>query len=416
MLEKKILILGTTQSVSEVVHKAKEMGCYVVITDNRTDGIMRSSPDVDAVLDISTNDIVRLSEYVRKNNIDGVFTGASEFNIQNMIRLCEETGLKCYCSQKQWRQFHNKRVFKDLCRRYGVNTVPDYDPDSPSEIPYPVMLKPADSHSCQGLAVCNSYEDYESCRKYALSYSPSKTVLAEKLMTTENLDVYYTIQDGYVSLSLVGDWYKFKNKEGIDTVTSEIRFPSKYTSLYIEKMHGPVCEMIQSLGIKNGVINLQMFVDHSEIYVYEACFRLCATLEYNIISKVNGLNSLEYMIEYAAGGSFGPNGEAEQKDDPYLKGKYACNLAIVLKPGKIAAIDGLERIGANPAVANVGSHLMVGDVICDEYVGTLLQTFMRIHVICDSKDELNSTVKFVYENLSVTDADGREMIVYPSEK
>ncbi len=407
---KKILVLGTTQSVYDIVVTAKRLGLYVVITDNYENSVIRQMKIADEVLNFSTNDYENLQRYIMENRIDGVFAGASEFNVQNMVWLCDKCGLPCYCTPLQNETVQNKRNFKDICKKSGVNIVPEYTAKDYDKIVYPIMVKPADSCASKGMTVCHSPSELQGAIDYALSFSTSQDVIVEKLMTCKNLSVYYTIQNGYASLSAIGDWYKYNNKYGVGTITSAIVFPSVYTDTYIKLMHPRICNLIKELDIQNGVMNLQMFFDDNNIFVYEACYRICGTQEYNIVSRINNLNSLEMMIQYAVSGQFGESNEVKDKDDPYFNGKYACNLAVMLLPGVINKIEGFEELSLIDGIVNISMPKICGDVIKESDIGTLNQTFTRMHLICDSKNEIKSVIKQVFDLLRITDQNKESMI------
>ena len=60
--------------------------------------------------------------------------------------------------------------------------------------------------------------------------------------------------------------------------------------------------MFKSLGFKNGMIFIQTFIENGECIFYEMGYRLTGSLEYKIIEKMNGLNPLKLMINYALTG------------------------------------------------------------------------------------------------------------------
>ena len=94
---------------------------------------IRDRKEADHAAIISTTDYPALINYIQEHDIDGVFTGASEFNIKNMIELCEKAGLPVYASKEQWDICSNKKRFKKLCEQYEVPTVPAYSFDSQTQ-------------------------------------------------------------------------------------------------------------------------------------------------------------------------------------------------------------------------------------------------------------------------------------------
>ena len=125
--DKKLLILGGGASVYGVVETAKKMGMYVICVDYYEEGVAKKIADEN--YNISTNDYDALLKLIEDKNIDGVFTGASEFNIQNMIKLTKMAQLPCYCSEELWILMQDKINFKKICKEYGIPVVPEYSKD-----------------------------------------------------------------------------------------------------------------------------------------------------------------------------------------------------------------------------------------------------------------------------------------------
>lgn len=405
---KRLLVLGGTQSTYDVVVTAQQMGLYVICVDNLDTGISKSIANES--YKISTDDFQSLLLLIKDKHVNGIFTGASEFNTRNMIELSKLADLPCYCSINQWDIMQNKRNFKSTCIRYGVPVVQEYSENE--EIEYPVVVKPTDNCSSRGLSVCRDKKHLSEAIEFAKQYSNSKTVIIERLMKCDNIVSYYTVQDGTVSLSAIGDWYKFENKDGIDAITSAIVFPSIRLVEYRNKMTDCVNHMINGIGVKNGVLNLQMFYENGNFYVYECCLRISGTQEYNLIAPINGINNLSLMIQYAVSGKMGDESILDY-DNPSFSGRCACNLAIMLKPGKITSITGVDRICANKAVLHMSAPLTIGDEILDSDVGTLGQTFCRFHLVTESKDFMKSLITYIYDNLHIVDGVGQNMIYAP---
>jgi len=120
---RKLLILGGTSASLDLVKNARELGIYTVVTDNNATGVAKEIAD--EAIGISTVDLDALAEYVKNNGIDGVFCGPSEFNLRNVIALCEREGLPCYTNMQVWDRCANKDVFKSYCRQYGVDCTPE---------------------------------------------------------------------------------------------------------------------------------------------------------------------------------------------------------------------------------------------------------------------------------------------------
>ena len=64
-------------------------------------------------------------------------------------------------------------------------------------------------------------------------------------------------------------------------------------------------EMFKGLGVRNGVLNIQFFVDDERFYAYDPGFRLQGEGPHFFIQDINGFDNREMLINYALTGSMG---------------------------------------------------------------------------------------------------------------
>lgn len=406
MENKRLLVLGGTLSTYDVVMTAKKMGLYVIVADYLEDGVSKELAD-EKIL-ISTTDIDGLAALVEEKKIDGVFTGASEFNIRNMIELCERCNLPVYASMEQWNLLSNKKKFKDTCRKYGVPVVPEYSVETEEEIAkveYPVIVKPVDSFSGHGISICRTEEELRAGIEYAKENSRSNKIIVEKYVQGENVEVYYLVQDGEVMLMTASDRFT-DNKQNGSPVPIAFYHPTKHLDLYLEETNECVKNMFQQLGVKNGVFFIESFLENGKFMFYEMGFRLNATQEYHFVEHFNGFSPLEMMISYAVNGTMGA--PVIEKNEPHFSGK-GCEIALLLKTGKIKKISGVEAVKEMPQFLQMIQFYEEGDVL--ETTGSLDQNFARIKVVADTEEELEKAIDLVYELIHVQDEEGREMLI-----
>ena len=72
-------------------------------------------------------------------------------------------------------------------------------------------------------------------------------------MTGDEVVIYYTLQDGYISLSAMCDRYTIK-QPGVAPLPSAYVFPSKYLSEYQKYDDENVKKMFKALEMKNGFL------------------------------------------------------------------------------------------------------------------------------------------------------------------
>lgn len=405
---KRLLVLGKTYSVVNVVKAAKRLGVYVVTTNRDKAG--DASLLADADIEISTNDYPALIEYIKANQIDGVMTGASEFNILNMIRLCHQAGLPVYATEEQWNLCQDKKNFKELCKKYQIPVVPEYKNfEEVKAGDYPVIVKPIDGCSSRGITVCNNEQELIKAVEFAKESSPTGQILIEKYIVnggTTNM-VKYVAVDGEYYLEAMGD--RFVIEGGL--ITAFTIYPSLYLDYWLREIDSNIRQMLKGIGFNNGVIAFQTIPDGNNIYVYECCLRITGGMTYKMTSATSGNNSLEMLLSYALTGKM-----CEVEDlgniDPHFKGMYGSSLAVPLKIGVIDKVSGLEKIASLPEVVDCTVFYKQGDEITPKNINTLDQLFARIMVVCPGKTAVFESLKKIRQQLSVKDTEGNDMILW----
>lgn len=414
-VEKKLLVLGGTSS-REIVEQAKRMGVYCIVAD-----IEETDPGkeiADEAIYMSTTDFEGISRLIAEKHIDGVFCGPSEFNLQNVMKVCEQNGLPFYATQKQWNICQNKASFKELCRKFDVPCVPEYKLTEAfleadlEQIRYPVIVKPVDAGSSRGISVCWNEAELREAVPKAIAVSKEKKFLVEKYIRCDyGFGSRYIANDGEIYLSAVCDRYTVDEPGGKALISSGAVFPSKKIDEYIEKINPQVIAMFKSIGIRNGTFFMQALFDEedNQIYFHEMGLRLSSGLIFSMLEASCGYNDVQMMIRYALGGPMVTEEELP-KIDPYMHGHFIGSLTIPLKSGVVGKIEGMSALRADARVLDCAQYYRTGDVVKPESIGTLAQHFCRVKMMTNSVEEYKSMVEWVQSVVKVFNADGENMI------
>ncbi|MGV8135451.1 MAG: acetyl-CoA carboxylase biotin carboxylase subunit family protein [Mangrovibacterium sp.] len=403
---KKILILGASAFMNNVVEVARSIGVYTIVVDPIDNHPAKKKADKSYNLD--TTDIDGIVEIARKEHADGIMTGYSDINLSVCGKVCDILGLHFYATMEQIEITKDKICFKKMCKEYSIPTVKEYTNDS--FITYPIIAKPSDSYSGKGMTICYNAEDLSKGIQFASQYS--KSFLLEKYMdsrTVECVNIDYVIIDGQVVLSAVGDKY-VNNEQGNKTpLTSAVIYPSKYTNEYIDTLNDKVCEMFRSSGFKNGVMFIESFYDEDGFHFYEMGYRLGGGQSSILLNKICGIDYVKMLIHYAITGSM-YDSSIKDKINPVFS-NIACGLVVLLKRGIISKISGLEEIEKNSDVVSITRFLYEGEEITSNMIGTLGQSLARIHIVSDDLDSFKKTLLFIQGTLKVTDENGNSMLL-----
>ena len=413
LLGKKLLILGGSSATYDMVKMAKAMGVYTIVTDNDPKpGVAKQIADEIAM--ISTADIDGLVEFVKARNIDGVFTGPSEFNLRNVIRVCEKAGLPCYADMQTWNNCANKDDFKRFCREYGVDCIPEYDISEDSTdaelqaIDYPVIVKPVDSCSSAGITICRDWTTVRDACKYARSNSIRGVIIVEKYIENDCriCTARYIVKDGKFTLCFVVDDFCVTQAGNPFNVSN--CSPSIYTKYYLDNVDEKMQKMLYAMGIRNGVTSIQTLPYKGKLYSMEMCFRIAGGMMFKVMEPLNGVNDMKMMLRYALGEEIFT--EEDTKNIRLLDNPRFCGqVASIVNPGKIARIEGVEACKELPCVTDILYYYHEGDEVPEKVRNTLGQQLLRHTIIANSREEYRETVRQIQELVKAYDVNGEPM-------
>ena len=169
-------------------------------------------------------------------------------------------------------------------------------------------------------------------------------------------------------------------------------------------------KMFKGLGIKNGVLAIQFFVENNDFFAYDPGFRLQGEAMHIHINYINGFDHRLMLINYALTGSMGVKGLKEKNDFLFL-GNHCCTLWVLLNSGIIKNIFGLKKIEKDSSVIFIMQRFNEGDEVLKNMVGNEKQVLARIYIVSKTKEELVSKINSIKSNLSVIDKDDNEMII-----
>jgi len=275
---------------------------------------------------------------------------------------------------------------------------------------FPVIIKPVDNSGARGIHIVPSADDFRVAYESALTASPSKTVLVERLMNHQEITVFYLIVNGKICLLGAADRHVRKIQPDTIPLPVGYTFPSKYQSTYSVSTNEKVVSMLKSLELKNGLVFIQSFVDGEDFVFYEMGFRLTGSLEHHVYEAATGINPLKMLINFAISGEMINRMEIDDIDEKKFSG-FGANLTVLLKPGKISRIVGLERLKDIEGVLDYTLSYEEGDVLSDDIVGTLQQVGLRILFHTHVPNRLNEGISSVLNFVDFVDESGNSLIL-----
>lgn len=407
MAQKKILILGGANQHLKFVEAAKELGLYTIVTDYLNDSPCKKVCDEALMYNIT--DIDNIVKYCQEHHVDGVVAGFLDPCQMPYAQICQKLNLPCTGTPEQFFTFTNKIAFKELCRKNGVNVIPDYTVNDVDNdiVEYPVFVKPVDSRGSRGQTVCYSKEEMPEAIKFAKSQSSNGDILIEKYMgDCDEVQITCFLINGEVYLERTVDSNRGSQDLNLQKVVNCSISPSKYTDVYLSKTHTHVCDMIKDLGIKNGPIFMQGFYKDGEFYFFDPGLRFPGVEFERVYKTVWGIDIAKLLIQYALDGNFPYNSTLPQ-DGAKLGGKVAAVLFPVLRAGKIKTIEGLKQYMDDSRVISCLTRYGEGDSL--DWTYDVNQRYAEVDLLGKDIQDLSNAIGNFYNSVRIEDEWGKNM-------
>ncbi len=408
---KKLLILGGAAYHAKLVEAARKMGVYTIVADYLEPAESPAKQVADESWLVSITDIDLLESLCREKRVDGVLNMCIDPAQRPYSELTSRLNLPCYGTPEQFFIMTDKHAFKEFCLKNNIDVIPEYSEEDlkTGKVDLPVMIKPIDSRGSRGQTVVYKKEDIAAALEFAISESSNGQVMIEKYMGgKQDFSMTYFVVNGSPYLTRVCDRYLGKPEDNLNKQCVGCIAPSKYADFYLGNVDERMRGFIKALGITNGPIFMQGFIDGNTVRFYDPGLR-CPGGEYEkLLKETTGADAMTLLVEFALTGEIEkPTG---MTDDLYrLGGHHTVQLPITARGGKIAVMKGLEEIGKNPFVTTVIKRYNVGDTVPAS--GDVRQRICEFALITDGSTTVRQQVEWIFSKLTVLDEHGENMLV-----
>lgn len=402
--QKKLLILGGNVLEKEIVNRAKMLGYYTIVTDNHTDWNLSPAKSIaDEGWNISWSDVDELAKKCKKEEVCGVLAGFSEFRVENMIKLCNRLHLPCSLTMEQLEVTRDKILFKDTCRKYGINTIPEHHIED-ADIPFPVIVKPVDRAGSIGINVAHDKDELTTFYNIAYNLSPSKHVIIEDFINDgTKVDVYYYVKDHKISFLGSSDTIMCKGEKGAKILQKAWPFKSIFEEKYLKEVDEKVRKMFVGLGINNAYATMSAFYRNGQFYFFEAGFRLSGELSYHYYEAIYGLNYMDSMIKYSMG-----DVDSAVYKDCFNKDKYCIVLNFFGVDGVVHEIKGIDSLLCNPNIYAIELYVAQNEIVKNST--NVFRKIAMFTIISDTHAQMFEAVAVVNKFFDVLDNCGNSLV------
>jgi biotin carboxylase len=366
-MSKTLLIVSGGIEAVDAAARAKELGLYVVVSDRDPEAPGFEFADSRLIADVygSEETAAAAERFSRKiRRIDGVICVAADAPM-TVAAVSEKLGVSGL-SRESARLASDKLAMKERFRETGVPVPWFAAVDTPQALARiavergsDLVIKPVDSRGSRGVQRVAKVRDLNQAFEFAMSYSPTRRVMAEQYLSGPQVSTETVVVDGRCFTPVLSDRnYEFLDRFAPFFIENGGELPSRLDPEIQQNIKGVVAQAAAALGIRNGTVKGDIVVHDGKVFVIEMAARLSGgyfcTKE---IPLASGVDFVGAAIKVALGEPVDAEELFPQAVIPVVQ-RYAFPA-----PGRIVSIRGTEDARKLPGVADVVMTAKPGDVI-----------------------------------------------------
>ena len=336
----KILIIGAGIGQVVLAKKIKARGYYLIAVTQRGNYPVIEIADKVYYENVFNKDSVL--EIARNEQVDGVISDQNDMMMPVVAYVAEHLGLpgnytdvvNAYC---------NKNVFRDNCDKLSI-PVPKHSSVSEVEIPpkmkgipFPWVVKPADSQSSVGVSKVNNESEYLTAVKKAIDVSRTNTAIVEQFFQGNEL-----VAEGFI---YKGKYYNlgFADRKYFDLgglfIPSQTLFPSVVSLSVLNRIRTFEEKMAEYVQPDFAIVHSEYLynVESDEICIVESALRGGGVyISSHLIPLYCDIDINEVLLDCVVG-------KEVDIRDIITKAKYRASgyVCFYLPEGKIESINGI---------------------------------------------------------------------------
>ncbi len=300
-MEKKVaVILGGTVPHAELIRLLKDQGYTTVLIDYLDHPVAKDVADIH--VQESTLDQEVVLRIAQEYNAELVICAAVD---QANISACyamEQLGKYVPYSYETARKITNKGYMKKLMLENGIPTSRyiyidrKYDLNQ-MDVAFPVMVKPADSNSSNGVKRANNKQELISYLDDAIRASRNNQAIIEDCLAGREISAYCYITGGVAKLLMTAERLSISDGEDAVIKCYASIAPANISEKAKKNAEGIATRIAQVFGFDNTPLFFQGMVKEDDIEVIEFAPRVAGGLSYCTIRENTGFDILKATIE-----------------------------------------------------------------------------------------------------------------------
>ena len=301
MMEKPIaLVLGGTVPHVHLIELLKERGFYTVLLDYTLNPPAKEYADEH--LSVSTLDNEAVLEVARERQVSLVIsTNVDQANV-TCCYVAERMGLYSPYSYETALDVTDKQRMKKIMWDNNIPTSKYIQVSSLKEVEnidlnYPLIIKPADSNSANGVKRAYTQEELEKYLPDALRYSRNGKAIVEEFVTGKEISAYGVIVGGKAKLLMHQERVSVYDGEDKVIKCYASLAPSRIPEKAVQKAEEILTMIATAFDLDNTPLFFQGIVDGDEISVIEFAPRVGGGISFQTIKDATGYDIISAALD-----------------------------------------------------------------------------------------------------------------------
>ena len=407
-MKKKIMIIGAGIGQYYLAQKIKERGHYLI-----TVTLPGNQPVIDIADKVCYHDVFDkegVLAIAREEQVDAVISDQNDTMMPTVAYVVEHLGLPGNHTQ-QVNAFCNKNVFRDNCDMLGI-PVPRHCsmntlgmPEALKDVPFPWVVKPADSQSSIGVVKVDNMDEYMAALKKAIDLSKNESAIVEEFFKGKELVAEGFIYKGkYYNLGFADRKYFVLNNMFIPSQTI---FPSLAPQTVLEKIEQYESKMAEYIKPSFAIVHSEYLYnsDTYEIRVVESALRGGGVyISSHLVPLYSGIDINDTLIDCIVGNAVDMEKVMSERNN-----KAAGYVCFYLPGGRVCKAEGMDEARQLDFV----NMMCVNDVTVGMVTPPLMHKGQRLGPILvtgNDRNDIERNIKMLQDTLQIM-VEGEDAVI-----
>lgn len=306
MNKKTAIVLGGTIPHCELIRQLKQRDYYTILVDYYDNPPAKEFADLH--IKESTLDEDKVLAIAEQYNADLTISGCVDQANKTACYVLEKMGKYYPYSYQKASEITVKSYMKRVMLDNGIPTAKYISVEKPFEVSilenleayglhYPVMVKPTDSNSANGVKKALNKQELKQYLSEALEISRTSRAIIEEFMTGAEISAYCYIHNGKAKLLMTAERICVTEGENKTIRNYATIAPARITAAASLNAERVAEHIAQACEIDNTPFFFQGMVSGDEVKVIEFAPRVAGGISFKTIKDNTGFDDIEAVID-----------------------------------------------------------------------------------------------------------------------